>query len=128
MKYRLKKDLPFAKAGSPVTGNSGEALSPEMQAYIEKQYFTTNFMLAVPEQFLVNKKYYYIGSCEELLQEGWIEEVKPREWYIVRHADKGIVAGFHSRELAIHYIDNHYIDEAFKTQFYEVIKVQEVIE
>ena len=57
MKYKLKKDLPFAEAGVEVK--------------------------------LVNEKraIEYNGyQCDIYdLRNGWIEEVKPREWYIVNH-------------------------------------------
>jgi len=61
-KYRLLKDLPFAKAGAEV----GVELAISVRG---KDNFLT-----------------WIGDpkdLESLIDEGWIEEVKPREFYIV---------------------------------------------
>ena len=59
MKYRLKKDLPFAKAGVEVN-------------YIPYDY---------NEQFGIEKDgYMFIAPIDEMA--GWIEPVEPREWVI----------------------------------------------
>ena len=61
-KYRLLKDLPFAKAGAEV----GVELAISVRG---KDNFLT-----------------WIGDpkdLESLIDGGWIEEVKPREFYIV---------------------------------------------
>jgi len=57
-KYRLKKDLPFAKAGEEVTIESGEPIT----IYKNGTDYTCS----------------YFGK-EELIEEGWIEKVKVRE-------------------------------------------------
>ena len=63
MKYKLKKDLPFAKAGAEVTIKFSEAFT---QAFDEKRTL-----------WLKNE-----NVLRELLLMDWIEEVKPREFYI----------------------------------------------
>ena len=65
MKYRLKKDLPFAKAGAKIKPPQDEGCAYDVEN--------------------INGDWWCIGYEEELpklISEGWIEEVKPREWYI----------------------------------------------
>ena len=52
MKYRLKKDLPFAKVGYPVEKRRDE-------------YYVGAFLIGTEDYDMTE----------------WIEEVKPREWY-----------------------------------------------
>ena len=63
MKYILKKDLPFTKAGHKVEVNPSGCLP------------FVNYSTGV---FSTTEEY-----VDKLLSEGWIEEVKPREWYEV---------------------------------------------
>src|SRR5574343_50077 len=68
MKYRLKKDLPFAKAGNII--ERIEISNTAMRSYD-----------------VVNHKEIRIWLNEEsdndhLINEGWIEEIKPREFYL----------------------------------------------
>ena len=64
MKYRLKKDLPFAKAGTEV--------------YDDRYSYIT-----VKNLITKDGGSFFIGyDIKELLTTGWIEEVKPREWHI----------------------------------------------
>jgi len=63
MKYRLKKDLPFAKAGEIVNYKDlgGDAINIELN-----------------------------GLCcyiPNIVKGFWIEEVKPREWWVTEHRD-----------------------------------------
>ena len=85
MKYKLKRDLPFAKAGVPVMASRGNDLREGLQVYIAKAYVDKNFVdratLEFSEQF--DGKQFYIGGFDGLIKEGWIEEVKPREWWQV---------------------------------------------
>ena len=68
MKYCLKKDLPFTKAGAEVFVNDsaiwievkGEPYCRNLQQYREP----------IEEEL------------QRLISEGWIEEVKPREWTV----------------------------------------------
>ncbi len=64
MKYKLKKDLPFAKAG-------------DNTVQVEKHSLNSEFLVKYAD---ANNKYY---SCVIPLNNAhlWIEEVKPREWY-----------------------------------------------
>ena len=80
MRYRLKKDLPFAKVETDVYNfnanknfNEGdeEVYIPLTNTDIYKLRFVT------PNQMI------YIGQLSELISRGWIEEVKPREWYAI---------------------------------------------
>ena len=104
-KYRLLKDLPFAKAGAEV----GVELAISVRG---KDNFLT---------WIGNPK-----DLELLIDEGWIEEVKPREWYEVeRLMPNGIWA----------YESNRYDTEEDAISDYSgdktklrVIKVREVLE
>ena len=61
MKYKLKRDLPFAKAGKEVSED-------DASFYIEAE---VGIIWCFAE----------IKDRHKLISEGWIEEVKPREWY-----------------------------------------------
>ncbi len=68
MKYRLKKDLPFAKVG--------EVIDMGICGTFENIHLRPN----------------KTGECSEdnlkmMLQDGWIEEIKPREWWVTEHKD-----------------------------------------
>ena len=62
MKYKLKRDLPFAKAGK-------EVFEDDASFYIEAE---VGIIWCFAE----------IKDRHKLISEGWIEEVKPREWVI----------------------------------------------
>ncbi len=66
MKYRLKKDLPFAKAGTEIkfqeSGLDGQNITYEVD----------------PK----NGLRIWIADVCPLIKQGWIEEVKPREVYV----------------------------------------------
>jgi hypothetical protein len=64
MKYQLKKDLPFAKAGSPIKVYPEGSTPMILFDHINE--------VDVSEEFI-----------PKLLDEGWIEEVKPREFWVV---------------------------------------------
>jgi len=64
VKYRLKKDLPFAKAGAMLKNNNCVIDEDGKNRYLSNW----------------NEE---IEACtKRLLNDGWIEEVKPREWII----------------------------------------------
>ncbi len=66
MTYKLKRDLPFAKAGAEVfTDDVGVYIMYEEKDYSEAVMLDYNLDL------------------DGLIKDGWIEEVKPREWWIV---------------------------------------------
>lgn len=70
MKYKLKKDLPFAKAGDPVFLSCG--------AFVVKDPYQNGRVLYIEDS----------THKDKLINEGWIEEVKPREFIIaLRRAD-----------------------------------------
>ena len=64
MKYILKKDLPFAKAGETIS-------------YLVNDGLTIR----------INNRY-----CDICLanKDEWIEEVKPREWWITEHRNEPV--------------------------------------
>ena len=67
MNFRLKKDLPFAKAGDAIDKIRSSSGTEELS-------------------------YVQIGNCKCQIPDrvnifDWIEEVKPREWYIINCPD-----------------------------------------
>jgi len=66
MEYRLKKDLPFAKAGKEIKFIRGNLEYPNITIELG-----TDNCLRV-----------WCGNIEPILDDGWIEEVKPREFEI----------------------------------------------
>ena len=70
MNYRLKKDLPFAKAGTIIE------LSPSEGCIPMAIYDFRDLPGSKVSNVTISKEY-----LDELISEGWIEEVKPREWY-----------------------------------------------
>ena len=82
MKYIWKRDLPFAKAGKIIS-------------------FTEDSIVIDRDDTNSKKIYYNREDLDYLLSEGWIEEVKPRELWLVEDAYNGIVAGFEDEGLAI---------------------------
>ena len=66
MKYRLKKDLPFAKAGEEVWTDSFHI------------YIKGNVRMRGTDR----KEDIYLGLLSDLVDNGWVEEVKPREWEV----------------------------------------------
>ena len=100
MKYRLKKDLPFAKAGDKI-----------FQDEINLKYYVNN-----------NMGLFYVGSdINQLLSEGWIEEVKPREFYIEIRKSDGVATDVYELIDASH-------NSANMIERYDYIKVREVVE
>ncbi len=79
MKYRLKKDLPFAKAGAEVH------LFPENLLYKRLALFNDG-----------TYPYCIVGSDEIDL---WIEEIKPREFYVTIFPNEQINV-YHTKHIA----------------------------
>ena len=71
MKYRLKKDLPFADAGTEVW------IDNTWTAWIDANVYAPNYGVT---EFETRKV--MLGKSSTLVAEGWIEEVKPREWWL----------------------------------------------
>jgi len=63
MRFKLKRDLPFAGAGNPLSYSVND------NSYIMVENACSGG--------LTN-----IGHYQDLLDMGWIEEVKPREWWL----------------------------------------------
>ena len=76
MKYKLKRDLPFAKAGSVI-------LYSENRKEFDGSLGSVSDMMSVETDKGYLSQWVEIGAKDNLLSEGWIEEVKPREWYEV---------------------------------------------
>ena len=75
MKYKLKKDLPFAKAGDDIIVGKTPM----------RKTIGIDFTMGEPTVFSAITT----GDLEYLLADGWIEEVKPREWWEVEFQDAG---------------------------------------
>lgn len=105
MKYRLKKDLPFAKAGTRVWG------------YLENPFLRKGMQVFVKSTDCKQGNHpddrglIYIGIYDELIVGGWIEEVKPREWYVALYGLGEFIVGYKNK---------------FESDK-ELIKVQEVL-
>ena len=67
MKYRLKKDLPFAKAGTELVLKGEDRIRPSG---------AEEYLICITE------------DLPRLIKEGWIEEVKPREWEVYEYDGK----------------------------------------
>ena len=77
MKYRLKKDLPFAKAGEKIYNYVGNPFNNDnYDCFIKKP----KDWIYPPVYLYENNQMVFIGDKRDLLQGGWIEGVKPREW------------------------------------------------
>lgn len=95
MKYRLKKDLPFAKAGEIVDVNDD-----------------TDIWTVRPLNAKIDCP---LCDIPEDARDEWIEEVKPREWWI----SKTVLTDFANEDEEKIY--------AFETRK-DLIKIREVIE
>ena len=79
MKYILKKDLPFAKAGTELEIIRNEGRKRWIIPY-DKQWATLDWQKVGPKRFGCYK--FELTDTIALRNDGWIEEVKPREWII----------------------------------------------
>ena len=108
MKYRLKKGLPFAKAGEEIICTYLEI------TYLDKDLYKHTLGYGSEE---------HGDTKNRLLKEGWIEEIKPREFWVVRRYNIGIVTGFDSESSAV-----AYIKQTGNSLQYQITKVREVLE
>jgi hypothetical protein len=99
MKYILKKDLPFIKAGAEVESSISEGCIPVA-------IFKNN--ITVSKEYLI-----------QLISDGWLEEVKPREWKINIGTDGAAI--FQDNEILLKF-------GRIDTPLIKSIKVREVIE
>ena len=107
MKYKLKKDLPFAKAGQTI------AFTPSLL------HITT---LGIRKNYLFDR-----DDLNELIKDGWIEEIKPRESWTIKDnnyefLNQTYLYGSYSeaeRAFSLHKLSS---------PRYEIIKVREVLE
>ena len=105
-KYRLAKDLPFAKAGTEVfqSANAFVVKDPKYQGQV-----------------------LYIGELsdrDKLIEQGWIEEVKLREWDVVVNKSNDVIGyGNFDKTITEQYrLQNH----EDRLDDFEIIHVQEI--
>ena len=117
MNYKLKRDLPFAKAGSEVVLEGDVVIVQEAS----KQRIAVR-VEDDPDWYT----YRFIGHKKNLnrfIKEGWIEEVKPREWWKLYREGLGLlIANFKTKEEAVKHKANNgsCVND-------EIIKVREVL-
>ena len=108
MEYILKKDFLFAKAGKEVRVFYG---SSQSSVLFNTDTFTIDLFISASAEIL-------------LVEEGWIEKVKPKKWYELRNNNLNALCPekhFTSKEEAASYAHLRYVD-------YRVVKVSEVLE
>ena len=112
MKYILKKDLPFAKAGIISQDFDGDKI---IFGNIGTEFESDN------KKFMLSEDYwFYKLHIPQLISEGWIEEVKPREFYLYDDQLAGEKIWYNTIEEAK--------EDLARWAHKKVIKVREVIE
>lgn len=108
MKYKLLKDLPFAKAGEEVLSNEPPAKRIKDDTIKTFIRVATNNIYGLTEFDIPTDTFY-----------DWIEEVKPREFYVEIRKNDGVATDVYEGEMpdSLNMIDR-----------YNYIKVREVIE
>ena len=88
-KYILKKDLPFAKAGIEIPIENLSLLIPFNDIHLcgAKRHFS--YMVIAHED-----------DIPTLIKDGWIEEVKPREFYINK-TKNGLLHAYYKENSAL---------------------------
>ena len=76
MKYKLKKDLPFAIAGTEVQLMPSKLMYPCITYEQNPSYEGVKI---------------WIMDISNLIADGWIEEAKPREWYVLECENPGLL-------------------------------------
>ena len=108
MKYKLKRDLPFAKAGTKI------------EYRLKKDEHYAIFLYSTDGD---DPSTYWIGlECDnrdlaKMISEGWIEEIQPREFWI---------AEYHNYQGKVFYSEQNAQNSSNNLK--EVIKVREVLE
>ena len=116
-KYVLKKELPFAKIGD---GHILE-LSEMYCSLIDKDNF--RHPLSFGNEL-------FREGVERLIEEGWIEEVNPREWWVVVDCQDGL-SGDGTRldqEQAESIAEHNNKHPVMDLKPYRAVKVREIIE
>lgn len=108
MKHILKKDLPFAKIGAEVFSD----MNPS------KELNSDHNIACVKSEVSWLDEIIEIGGLRTLLDDGWIEEVKPREFFVNILKDSEKLFIYHDEDIAKR---GHAPTE-------ETIKVREVLE
>lgn len=105
-KYRLLKDLPFAKAGAIFEEWTGERNETPEKTLVNKNNITTNLWINDVENFdewfeeiQELKKYYYIGSM------GHVESAEYKGWEVSLKLRKSIDNYFETKEEAEKYLE-----------------------
>ena len=107
MKYRLKRDLPFAKAGETVYAEEyGISVCDKRIDQLPNYRHTQDQVDA---------------EVQRLISEGWIEEVKPREIWVNEYADKLVSNMYYDKKTAED--SAHYFSGYIRTvKFIEVVE------
>lgn len=114
MKYILKKDLPWMKAGTVFWFN-GDTMKTEGKTLLAECYETTrNFFFVEDDAF----------SEANFEDNEWVEKVKPREWYeIVFGTQLNQRIRFDTLREAMEHNHKH-----FEFNNHKIVKVREVEE
>jgi len=112
MEYKLKKDLPFAKVGD---GN--KLIMSDKDCFLTDKDGWNHPLCFGQELFK--------DGVQRLLNEGWVEEVKPREWYEIIYKDQHYRVSDHP---AFNDLETAQEEAKHCSKDLEVIKVREVIE
>ena len=111
--YILAKDLPFAKKGTKVKYSGYKIYVQRGESDLEACIDALELGESTPEN--IQKE------LQRLIDEGWIEEVKPREFKVTLNKD-GTFAAFHNPAIGVSY------NALTRYPPFETIKVREVLE
>lgn len=114
-KYRLAKPLPFAKKGTEVQYGGSRIFVKRGESDLEVSIDALGLRESTPEN--IQKE------LQRLIDEGWIEEVKPREFEVTLNKNGSLVKFFNGKD-RFTYINQPLCDYPP----FETIKVREVIE
>ena len=106
MKYKLKKDLPMAKAGQEI--------------HIVEQSNNYCFNMEIWDDAVVRIWYSDLGK---LIADGWIEEVKPREWYCLLNTFNNVIGYGNVNKT----ICKDFAEKELRKENRTIIKVTEVL-
>ena len=114
-RYVLAKDLPYAKKGTEVRFNENRIFVQRGETRLEACIDALDFLGPNPE--IIQKE------LQRLIDEGWIEEVKPREFEVILNKNGSLVKFFNG-ESRFTYVNEPLSDYPP----FEIIKVREVLE
>ena len=112
-KYILAKDLPFAKRGTEVNVSGDRIFVQRGKSKLEACIDALELWDSTSEN--IQKE------LQRLINEGWVEEAKPREFKLTLNKD-GTFAAFHNPAIGVSY------NALTRYPPFETIKVREVLE